>query len=113
MCPQFEDGKDDASPPAREAHASASDSESEAEAPTHRSPVADDDEASSDGDMGRGGDSRHDAHDPHRLEYEEEEEGVPLKREVVDAHVQLPDVPKLKGTDGQVSRAFPRHGIVR
>lgn len=55
--------------------------------------------------MGRGGDSRHDAHheDSHRLEYEEEEEGVPLKREVVDAHVHLPDVPKLKGTDGQVS----------
>ncbi|KAJ9125677.1 hypothetical protein QFC22_000639 [Naganishia vaughanmartiniae] len=53
---------------------------------------------SSDGDMGRGGDSRF---DNHRLEYEEEEEGVPLKREVIDAHVHLPDVPKLKGTDGQ------------
>jgi hypothetical protein len=62
--------------------------------------------------MGRGGDSRHDAHDPHRLEYEEEEEGVPLKREVVDAHVQLPDVPKLKGTDGQVRLSFSYWGIL-
>lgn len=58
---------------------------------------------STDGDMGRGGDSRF---DNHRLEYEEEEEGVPLKREVIDAHVHLPDVPKLKGTDGQVCVAF-------
>lgn len=48
--------------------------------------------------MGRGGDSRH---DNNRMEYLEEEEGVPLRREIVDAHIQLPDVPKSKGTDGQ------------
>lgn len=60
--------------------------------------------------MGRGGDSRHHDgdNDNNRMEYLEEEEGVPLRREVVDAHIQLPDVPKLKGTDGQVSRLSPR-----
>ncbi|KAJ9109341.1 hypothetical protein QFC21_000670 [Naganishia friedmannii] len=66
--------------------------------PRQQSVENDGQSVSSDGDMGRGGDSRF---DNHRLEYEEEEEGVPLKREVIDAHVHLPDVPKLKGTDGQ------------